>query len=64
MVDVDNVNIVDDNDGNAVIEGTPYFAEEVLSEVWSGKNRDDILRTYPGLPEGSIEACINWYRER
>ncbi|UYQ73461.1 DUF433 domain-containing protein [Pelagibacterium flavum] len=50
--------------GDPVIEGTRIRPETVLLEILDGKPEAEILEAYPTLPPGSVQAVIDWARER
>lgn len=50
--------------GDPVIEGTRVRPETVLLEILDGKPEAEIFETYSTLPVGSVQAVIEWARER
>ena len=44
--------------GKPVIKGTRISVYDVLSWLSSGMTREEIIRDYPELSEGKINACL------
>ncbi|HEX73056.1 MAG TPA: DUF433 domain-containing protein [Candidatus Hydrogenedentes bacterium] len=45
-------------DGKPVIKGTRLSVEFVVGLLAQGWSETDILRNYPGISQGDIQACL------
>ena len=49
--------------GKACIRGTRIMVSVVVDNVAAGVSREDILKSYPALSDGDIEAALSYAAE-
>ncbi|MFM9853831.1 MAG: DUF433 domain-containing protein [Sphingomonadaceae bacterium] len=60
LAEIDVVEKHDIMGGRPCVNGTRIPADTIIAFLKSGSTRFDILKSYPSLPVGGIEAVVRW----